>query len=184
MDSMTTMTGLDKWNILATAPDAETRENISLEECNDASNENLTSIQRALHTELLVVTTHARKLADSFWTMNHAMRDENDPELRGYFGTRARLRDNTLSIDWYRNYFVQDKATGRKRPLSKYIAKGEGFRYSRRSFKGAKDWEQEVIEEIEDQYAVLRKRAHLLRTMRRTLAEYELLMKKGLEPGG
>ena len=169
--------GMSKWSLLANSPEAETRADLSLEECNEASDQNRAAIQRALHTELLVVTTHARKLADSFWAMNHAMREENDPELQGYFGTRARLRDNTLSIDWYRNYFIRDKVTGKKRPISKHIAKGEGFRYSKRSFKGAKEWEQEVIEEVEDQYAMLRKRAHLLRTMRRAMSEYQELMK-------
>lgn len=175
---MTTTPDMSKWDLLATATDAESRETLSLEECNEASEENLAAIQSALHTELLVVTSHARKLADSFWAMNHAMREENDPELQGYFGTRARLRDNTLSIDWYRNYFIRDKVTGKKRPISKHIAKGEGFRYSNRSFKGAKEWEQEVIAEVEDQYAVLRKRAHLLRTMRRAMSEYQALMKE------
>jgi len=177
MDSMMTP-GMSKWSLLANSPEAETRADLSLEECNEASDQNRAAIQRALHTELLVVTTHARKLADSFWAMNHAMREENDPELQGYFGTRARLRDNTLSIDWYRNYFIRDKVTGKKRPISKHIAKGEGFRYSNRSFKGAKEWEQEVIAEVEDQYAVLRKRAHLLRGMRRAMSEYQALMKE------
>ncbi len=175
--------GMSKWSLLANSPEAETRADLSLEECNEASDQNRAAIQRALHTELLVVTTHARKLADSFWAMNHAMREENDPELQGYFGTRARLRDNTLSIDWYRNYFIRDKVTGKKRPISKHIAKGEGFRYSKRSFKGAKEWEQEVIEEVEDQYAMLRKRAHLLRTMRRALAEYDALMASPRDSG-
>lgn len=178
MDSTTTMKDVETWAMLAEGIDPETREDISLEECNDASIENLAAIQRALHTELYVVTTHAKKLADGFWALNHAIREEGDASLIGYFGTRVRLRDNTLSIDWYRNYFIQDKATGRKRPMSKYIAKGEGHRYPKRAFKDAKEWEQEAIEQIEDQNALLRKRANLLRTMRRALADYEALMKK------
>lgn len=177
MESILMMNDLERWAMLADSSEPEAREDVSLHDCDEASRENLAAIQRALHTELNIVATHAKKLADGFWELNKEMRESDNPELRGYFGTRVRLRGNALSIDWYRNYFIQEKATGRKRPMSKYITKGEGFRYSRKSFKGATEWEQETIEAIEDQYAVLRKRAHLLRTMRRAMSEYQELMK-------
>ncbi|NMT57118.1 hypothetical protein HKB02_05475, partial [Vibrio parahaemolyticus] len=62
--------------------------------------------------------------------------------------------------------------------LSTHIKKGRGHAYSMSHFKKEPVWAQELIQQVETRYAVLRQRATALAKIRRALNEYERQLNK------
>ena len=61
-----------------------------------------------------------------------------------------------MAIEWYRNQYVLKKDGGWQ-ALSKYLRRGKGNRYSSRTLKQwARDWEIDLVLEIEEQLADIR----------------------------
>ena len=162
------------WKFLATTNDSTEREFLSNELFLKVTDQFVSSALTLIDQEFYVLTTQARRIADGYWRFNIMMREDGGKENQGYFGTRVRAIGTTLSIVWHLNTLYRDKynPTGPMKVLSHHIKKGSGWKYSMASFKRAKDWEYEAIEEVESLYADIRKRAAALAKMRRALRAY------------
>ncbi|MCV5959036.1 hypothetical protein OFO30_26995, partial [Escherichia coli] len=97
---------------------------------------------------------------------------------QGRVGTRVRILGVSLVAEWYRNRFVEQVPGQKKRVLSTHIKKGRGHAYSMSHFKKEPVWAQELIQQVETRYAVLRQRATALAKIRRALNEYERQLNK------
>lgn len=122
--------------------------------------------------ELRAILIEGQAEADWFWKTHKAARNEKDVEL-ATFGTRVRLvKQTTFSAEWFRNRYMKS-AGGTTKVFSTYLSKPKGFKYNMNSFRAALDWELEMIEFIEPRYALLRKRAAALTTIRKTVQVIE-----------
>jgi len=128
-----------------------------------------------VHDEVERLVQTANEHADLYWSILKEARSnpaEHDPCS---IGTRVRLKDLTLSAEWYRNRFSRD-SHGATRMYSEYIRKGTGSRYSMTAFKREPLWARQVIEMVENRYANLRQRSEVLGKINRALNEYEKLL--------
>ena len=151
----------------------------SNEEVTTALDEQINEIKKSIDKEFDSIYVLAKIFANWFWTMKDM--SIADKEF-SRFGTRVKIISGTLSIEWYENRIVTDKLTGKKKIYSDYIKKGTGVdKYSMRCFKTSLDWEKEVIEIVENKYAILRKRARILTKIKENIRQYELL-KPNIQP--
>lgn len=127
---------------------------------------------------LQVIALSARQSGDIYWVTNKMTREEGLPEEQCRVGTRVRLVNGNLVAEWYRNRFITDPAASKKTVLSTHLKKGKGFKYSMANFAKEPEWAKQVIQEVEDQYALHRQRAAVLSDIKRSLNEYEKLLEK------
>jgi hypothetical protein len=136
----------------------------------------LSSSKTLVEQELQTITLQARKYADAFWDANEAAREEGDPSSVCYIGTRIRVKQGTLQLEWFKNRTRPDRGASKpKQVFSTYLKKGKGFRYSDQTFNKEPQWAQEEIQITEDTYALLRRRAALLTILKKTLRDYSAL---------
>lgn len=100
----------------------------------------------------------AQRLCDFFWEQNRKHRGVSTPGYPGHYGCRARLRDNKLEMFWFYNEFKRkNDGSGKHRVISHYIPREGQYRYYKRAFSRAHDWELPVIEATEKGFEVLRR---------------------------
>lgn len=122
----------------------------------------------------------AQRFADYFWAQNIARRTKFTPGYPGHHGCRVRFRSSSLEAHWYYNRFVPRKSGQRHSVYSDHICKEGTFRYPKRAFNRAEDWEKAAIEQTESGFELIRKLNNnsmkirrLTRTNRRLLLEVE-----------
>ena len=118
--------------------------------------EQIEKMQKHIEEFRDVLVAEAKQWCARFYSAHKNLRDVEHKEGRGFFGTRVRRIDNSLSIVWYRNRLVNTKQG--VKTYSNHLKKGQGFRYPKSAFRGAKKWEMEIIEAAEDRYALIRER--------------------------
>lgn len=133
----------------------------------------LEAIERLLDEELEAVLADGKALAGLFWQAHMKAREDDNNALAVY-GTRVRLVRRSFSAEWFRNRYVQQRQ-GKAKVYSTYLKKSYTYRYSMNVFKGAADWERQVIEHVEQGYEVLRRRAATLKDIERNIAIYRKL---------
>lgn len=141
----------------------------------EESREFICSVRALLETELLVSAVDARKEADGYWGANESAREEGIAEDLSFVGTRVRILNGSLQMEWFRNRTRPDQGAG-KQVFSTHLKKGKGFRYSDSHFKKEPKWARDAIKKTEDRYELLRKRAAILSSMRKKVREYEKLL--------
>lgn len=139
------------------------------------SREFLCTVRSAIEHELLVTAVVGRDVADSWWTLSrHSMTmSETEPT---YLGTRVRIKNGSLQCEWFRNSVRSEGSS--KQVFSRYLPKGKGFRYPSHRFKKEPAWARELVEIVESDYEIVRKRASILSSITRALREYEALINK------
>jgi hypothetical protein len=141
------------------------------------SREFLRNTRSLIDHELLVAAVDARKQADSYWEANESAREEGDPDNLSFVGTRVRIINGSLQLEWFRNRTRPELGQGKpKKVFSTYLRKGRGHRYNKALFSKEPEWARVEINNVEDRYELLRKRAALLSSLRKTLREYEHLI--------
>ncbi|MES1927407.1 conjugative transfer protein MobI(A/C) [Salinisphaera sp. T31B1] len=119
----------------------------------------------------------ARDLADQFWEAHHSAHQELPKEERGFIGVRARLRNGSIQIEWFRAKYWQRRkgASGgaSNKPALEYLGRGKSMRYTPKAFQRvrAKDWEIELAMRFEDQFEVIRRQSQMLGKIRRYVVE-------------
>lgn len=136
-----------------------------------------------------VLQCRAMIVADKFAVAEKEVRGckEDQTSIR----TRVRLtKSNTIEISWNRiqSFRVSDQAAlgkgkviervveGKKaRYLLKtdYLKKGKGDRYSTALFKKDPMWVKEIVDELEDKNALLRRQSEILSEIRRLLYRFD-----------
>ena len=65
------------------------------------------------------------------------------------------------------------RENGRIKPIAQYLKKGSGYRYPLgRLLKGEPDWEADLVEELETEFADIRKQIDLLGKIRDAVQSY------------
>lgn len=141
-------------------------------------------VKTALSIELKLVALHAVKQANLFWQTNQSAIEDGDDIC--FIGTRVRLTGNSLSAEWYKNYFHNPGGTSplgngenkqKTNVYSIYIKKNNKEGYNMSQFKSVPVWAKEVIRIVEDKYRPLRTRSSTLTKVRRLINDYEKKLK-------
>jgi len=174
--SSSPVNGLD-FGALLQAQDAHLRDELQASALDADSQKALQAVHSCFEEENAKIGVLAQKYADVFWSAVKESRKTVGKKEQCMIGTRVRLtgESSSLTAEWYRNRFSTSKS-GQSRIYSEYIKKGTGHRYSMTAFRREPYWARQVIEMVEDRYAVLRQRAEILGKIRRSLSEYERLL--------
>lgn len=146
----------------------------SLLELSSESNGFVESLELLIEGELLRIVIEAHKESDLYWAVvRNSIDDYIGWERFCRIGTRVVYKNNSFSIEWFRNRYV-DQGDGKpKKVYSTYITKGKGFRYSMSKFKNEPTWVQEQVAASEEKFSMLRERAYYLVKLRTALRTYK-----------
>jgi hypothetical protein len=126
-------------------------------------------IYQALESEIQGLLERANALADEYWVEKMAQNIRPVDE-RGKYGVRVRRKTYAISIEWSRVHFYGPK--GNRRPRSVYLRRGRSYRYDKRLFNEAADWERALIDQLEEEFAKIRESSARLLTMRQNWQTY------------
>ncbi|MGY6273952.1 conjugative transfer protein MobI(A/C) [Methylomonas sp. MgM2] len=124
---------------------------------------------------------HARMLVDDYWRQLNQRHQHVTTKERGRIGLRIRRRESRLSfsIEWYRMTTLRQNA--QNKPICQYLKKGPGYRYPlQRILKGEPDWEQQLVETLENEFADIRKQMAMLGKLRDAYLQFQKAMETGL----
>ncbi len=131
--------------------------------------------ERFVFTEPMLEEESREFIPDYYWEGNESAREEGVAEELSFVGTRVRILNGSLQMEWFRNRTRPDQGAG-KQVFSTHLKKGKGYRYSDSLFKKEPKWARDAIKEVEDRYELLRRRAAILSSMRKNLRDYEQLL--------
>lgn len=115
----------------------------------------------------------ARMLVDDYWRQLKSRHKKFGTTEVGRIGVRIRRRESSFSfsIEWYRMATLRQN--GQNKPIAQYLKKGQGYRYPlQRILKGEPDWEVALVEELENEFAAMRKQIDCLGKIRDAFANY------------
>jgi len=97
---------------------------------------------------------------------------------QGRIGVRLRRREKCLSfsIEWFRMAWIRQN--GQTKTIAQYVRKGAGYHYPLgRLLQGEPEWEAKLVEELENEFADIRKQIDLLGKIRDSVQSYCKSMK-------
>ena len=112
-------------------------------------------------------------LVDDYWRRLKFEQKNHATSAKARIGVRVRRREACLSfsIEWFRMAMIREN--GRIKPIAQYLKKGPGYRYPLgRLLKGEPDWEADLVEELETEFADIRKQIDLLGKIRDAVQSY------------
>ncbi|MDO9103403.1 MAG: conjugative transfer protein MobI(A/C) [Methylovulum sp.] len=115
----------------------------------------------------------ARVLVDDYWRRLKSGQKHQAADGKARIGVRIRRRETSLSfsIEWFRMAMIRQN--GQAKPIAQYLKKGAGYRYPLGNFlKGEPQWEAELVEELETEFADIRKQLGLLGKIRDAVQDY------------
>ncbi|MFH7585790.1 conjugative transfer protein MobI(A/C) [Oceanimonas smirnovii] len=169
----------DEWESLLLSKDPEDRFDITKDELQEDSADFVRSLQSLIERERMLAAVTAKICSDKYWQANLAAREEGSTEEPCYYGTRVRFKDNSFYAEWFYNTTRPEISHSMpKKTFSKHIRKGRGYRYHRSSFNKAPSWIKPIIEDVEDNYALVRQRIEKLKIIQRELRDYERLLEE------
>lgn len=161
------------------AKDPQARWGFGADEISKESHTFIESVREMVTRETCVMGVRASRKSDFFWYAQEAAQEDGKPEEQCYMGTRVRLRNGTLSLDWYRNKFstVTAQKGRQKKVFSTHIRKSTKQGHGNELLKGQPAWAVDIIGEVEKEYQRIRKQTEVLGKMKRLLRDYEALLK-------
>ncbi len=137
------------------------------------------SLEVLIEGELLRIVIEAHKEADVYWgVVKSSIDDYVGRERVCRIGCRVVYKNDSFSIEWFRNRYVSQGVGKPKKAYSTYIRKGKSFRYSMSSFKNEHEWVKIEVEQSEKKFSVLRERASYLIKLRTALRNYKRRCKR------
>ncbi|MCE0759432.1 hypothetical protein LWH94_09465 [Marinobacter sp. G11] len=154
---------------------------IAADDLNQESRMFVQSLREQIQREIRIIALQGQKIADAYWDGVKAVREsEGSDKAKTYLGTRVFLQKDSVSFQWFRQRpNPNPKKEGKRskaKVFSRYLKKGSQMRYSRHHFVRDPDWLKELVEEAENGYELLRRRAAALTQMKYRLREYERLL--------
>jgi hypothetical protein len=113
--------------------------------------------------------SQSRLLVDDYWRQ---LKKFNAKEP-GRIGLRIRRREHnfSFSIEWYRMATIRQN--GELKPICQYLKKGLGYRYPLQRFlQNEPAWEVTLVEELETEFANIRRQMALLGKMRDAFQQF------------
>jgi len=116
---------------------------------------------------LEILAEKTESLLTQYWDEHIALNKPLPLTEKSVLGCRTRRVSGGLYIQWYWNTWRKVESDGKKKskPYSNHISIGRkgGHSYSDATLlKHAKDWEKERVLHYEEQFALIRKAAHLI----------------------
>lgn len=116
---------------------------------------------------LEILVEKADGLLTRYWEEQITLNKSLSLTEKSVLGCRMRRVSGGLYVQWYWNTWRKVESDGKKKskPYSNHISIGKkgGHRYSDTTLlKHAKDWEKERILRYEEQFALIRKAAHMI----------------------
>ena len=137
------------------------------------TNANLKALDQSLRHELLVLTVEAQKICDDFYIwqkeMNATVREKDRTNLIA----RARLKDNSLTIEWIKQHTYVNKQTGKRFVNSKALTPPRKFKYSAVQWSKQPDWLKPRLASVENELSLIRERVDFLRAIRQAVRAYK-----------
>lgn len=131
-----------------------------------------------LESKVEGLRVEAKRVIDEYWAFHLTQNEKMALKERSVLGTRVKVTDGNMAIEWYRNQYVPKKGGGWQ-PLSKYIRRGKGNRYATRTLAAwAKDWELSLVLETEDRLAEIREQYACLSKTRFYLRKWLKILDK------
>lgn len=115
----------------------------------------------------------ARVLVDDYWRRLHTKQKQQPSGEKARIGVRVRRRESCLSfsIEWFRMAMIREN--GKAKPIAHYLKKGSGYRYPlARYLNKEPEWVCELVEELETEFADIRKQLDLLGKIRDSVQNY------------
>lgn len=128
--------------------------------------------------EVALLAVDAQQTATAFWSVATEGRTDTPKDQRSYLGTRVRIINGSLNIEWYRNAVSIHPGGEVKSVISHRIKKGTDYAYPKTTFSKEPEWIKEVVEIAEKRYARIRERAAILTKIKRSLREYSKLIEE------
>ena len=120
----------------------------------------------------------ARVLVDDYWRRLKSEQKNHERSEQGRIGVRLRRREKCLSfsIEWFRMAWIRQN--GQSKTIAQYVRKGAGYHYPLgRLLQGEPEWEAKLVEELENEFADIRKQIDLLGKIRDSVQSYCKSMK-------
>lgn len=138
----------------------------ALGDLNHSIEEGLKEKIEQINCDLKKIHLLAVSYADIFWKELHEMHETGvEPS---YIGVRVRMRDHAIEISYYTGSFTVNnpKASFRK---GKYLRKSSKNQYLERDLTKLKEWEKDLIREMEKSFSYCRAMSKDLVNARRQL---------------
>lgn len=122
----------------------------------------------------------AKVLVDDYWRRLKAGQNQHAGSEKARIGVRIRRRETCLSfsIEWFRMAMIRQQ--GQTKPIAHYLKKGPGYHYPMgRLLQGEPEWEAVLIEELETEFADIRKQIDLLGKVRDAVQGYRKATRSG-----
>lgn len=120
----------------------------------------------------------AREVADQFWKYHYESKIDAPIGEWSTYGCRVRPGSTSVKIEWRLIYYVGPK--GKRKIMSKDLARGKGYAYTPRSFRKASVREMNEIMKAERIFAEIRRLNEALTKVARQVDGYNLVM-QGVE---
>ncbi|MFA5920754.1 MAG: conjugative transfer protein MobI(A/C) [Methylococcaceae bacterium] len=121
-----------------------------------------------------------RILVDDYWRRLKSEQKNHAPSEKARIGVRVRRREASLSfsIEWFRMAMIREN--GRIKSIARYLKKGPGYHYPlARLLQGEPEWEADLVEELETEFADIRKQIDLLGKIRDAVQNYRKATQSG-----
>jgi hypothetical protein len=126
-----------------------------------------------IETKVDQLYAEAKVLVDDYWRRLKAEQNRHAGSEKARIGVRIRRRETCLSfsIEWFRMAMIRQQ--GQTKPIAHYLKKGSGYHYPLgRLLQGEPEWEAVLIEELETEFADIRKQIDLLGKIRDAVQGY------------
>ena len=162
-------TNVDNLSVVPNDDAPNTAETIDTTMCEAVENW-FDEVLKTLHDE-------AYGIASQWWSRHHSNKATAPRSEWGSYGVRARIYKGGLDIHWYRlkKANVEAKPGSGKQTfmLTEHVRRGRKYQCSDNALSRALAWEQALFEELEPQFAKLRKQAADLNRARGAYRRYK-----------
>jgi hypothetical protein len=133
-----------------------------------------------VETKVDQLYAEAKVLVDDYWRRLKTEQNRHAGSEKARIGVRIRRRETCLSfsIEWFRMAMIRQQ--GQTKPIAHYLKKGPGYHYPiGRLLQGEPEWEAVLIEELETEFADIRKQIDLLGKIRDAVQGYRKATRSG-----
>ena len=122
------------------------------------------TIRAVVAVERQAMAERIEELVSGFWEIHREVRATQPMSRWGRLGVRLQVRNGVPRVEWYQLIFKGP--FGKRRPTSRHFGRGGRLQYARGLVRGfARDWELELFDELEPQFAEMRQKLRYLTTI-------------------
>jgi hypothetical protein len=133
-----------------------------------------------IETKVDQLYAEAKVLVDDYWRRLKAEQNQHAGSEKARIGVRIRETCLSFSIEWFRMAMIRQQ--GQTKSIAHYLKKGPGYHYPMgRLLQGEPEWEAVLIDELETEFADIRKQIDLLGKIRDAVHGYRKATRSGFD---